>query len=60
MATNSEIEWTDATWNPVTGLHEGEPRMQELLCRADGEPAAAHGPSELRQRISTYDAAAHA
>jgi len=19
MATNSEIEWTEATWNPVTG-----------------------------------------
>ena len=25
------IEWTDATWNPVTGLHEGEPRVRSLL-----------------------------
>ena len=25
MSLSSAIEWTDATWNPVRGLHEGQP-----------------------------------
>lgn len=25
MAANSQIEWTDATWNPVTGCHKISP-----------------------------------
>ena len=33
MSDNSKIEWTDATWNPVRGLHEDQPRLQALLCR---------------------------
>lgn len=25
MADNSAIEWTEATWNPVTGCHQVSP-----------------------------------
>jgi hypothetical protein len=50
MATNSDIEWTDATWNPVTGC-SNKPRLQELLCRKNGEPAEGDAASQLRKRV---------
>ncbi len=31
MATNSGIEWTDATWNPGHGLLQDQSRLQALL-----------------------------
>ena len=31
MADGSAIEWTDATWNPVTGCTKITPRMRQLL-----------------------------
>jgi len=31
MSFNSNIEWTDATWNPVKGVHQDKPRLQALL-----------------------------
>ena len=34
MAVGSKIEWTDTTWNPVTWLQQGQPRLQVMLCRA--------------------------
>ena len=33
MATDSKIEWTDATWNPVTGCHKVSPGCK--LCYAE-------------------------
>ena len=33
MATGSKIEWTDATWNPVTGCHKVSPGCK--LCYAE-------------------------
>jgi len=35
MAERSAIEWTDSTWNPVNRVHQGQPGLQALLCRAD-------------------------
>lgn len=50
MATNSSIEWTESTWNPVTGCSKISPgckncyaeRMAGRL-RAMGQPAYANG-----------------
>src|SRR6266705_862167 len=50
MATNSAIEWTDATWNPVTGCSKVSPgckhcyaeRMAVRL-QAMGQPRYADG-----------------
>lgn len=50
MATNSHIEWTDATWNPVTGCTKISPgckhcyaeRMAKRL-HAMGSPRYANG-----------------
>ena len=42
MADKSAIEWTDATWNPVTGLLEDLARLRALL-RRDVRRAVARG-----------------
>ena len=50
MATNSAIEWTDSTWNPVTGCTKISPgckhcyaeRMAQRL-QAMGQPNYASG-----------------
>ncbi len=50
MAGNSHIEWTDATWNPVTGCTKVSPgckycyaeRMAKRL-QAMGQPNYANG-----------------
>ena len=34
MGTNTAIEWTDATWNPVTGCTQDHAWLQQLLRRA--------------------------
>ncbi len=31
MSTNSAIEWTDATWNPVTGCRQVSPGCDHCL-----------------------------
>ena len=46
MAQKSQIEWTDATWNPVTGRTKIGPgcdscyaeRFEERWCGIDGHP----------------------
>ena len=50
MATNSSIEWTDTTWNPLTGCTKVSPgckhcyaeRMSRRL-KAMGQPNYANG-----------------
>ena len=50
MATNSPIEWTEATWNPVTGCTKISPgckhcyaeRLAKRL-QAMGQPNYRHG-----------------
>ena len=37
----STIEWTESTWNPLTGCTEDRPGLQVLLCGADGEALQA-------------------
>ena len=46
MSDNSNIEWTDATWSPMRGLHQGQPRVQALLRRdvRRGLPGRARPP----------------
>jgi len=50
MATNSHIEWTDATWNPVTGCTKISPGCQNCYAerlskrlRAMGQPNYRNG-----------------
>lgn len=57
MATSSPIEWTEATWNPVTGCDKVSPgcahcyaeRMAKRL-QAMGQPNYAHGFRVTLQR----------
>ena len=41
MADNTKIEWTDATWNPITGCSRVFEGLRELLRRAPGRWPAA-------------------
>ena len=50
MATNSSIEWTESTWNPLTGCTKISPGCQHcyaermaLRLQAMGQPNYAHG-----------------
>ena len=36
---------------PGNRLHEGKPRVPELLCGADGEAFEGHGAAELPERV---------
>ena len=45
---------------PCYGLHEDQPRVQALLCRAHGEAAPGDGPGELRQRVQGLRCTEHA
>jgi protein gp37 len=47
MAVNSKIEWTEATWNPLTGCKKIKPGLQVLLCRTFVTAAPSYGPSKL-------------
>ena len=55
MATQSTIEWTDSTWNPVR-VHQGFSRLRSLLCRdlrravprCESTPVRARVRSEAR------------
>ena len=60
MAQGSGIEWTEWTWNPVTGCYEDQPRLQVLLRRAHGGTATGDGPGELPERLPADTAATHA
>ena len=40
MSATTQIEWTDATWNPVTGCFEDQAWLQLLLRGADGGAAS--------------------
>ena len=37
MADNSTIEWTEATWNPVTGCHQVSPGCAHCYAKAFAE-----------------------
>jgi protein gp37 len=44
MSDNSKIEWTDATWNPVTGCTKVSPGCDQLLrTRRIARPVRRHG-----------------
>ena len=45
----SKIEWTEQTWNPVTGLHQDVARLQALLRRTDGATPPGDGRAGLCQ-----------
>ncbi len=50
MATNSPIEWTDATWNPVTGCSKISPGCKHCYAETMAEPPQGDGPGELPQQ----------
>jgi hypothetical protein len=43
----SDIEWTEATWNPVAGLLACLARLHQLLRDAHGCPASGDGDAEV-------------
>jgi protein gp37 len=45
MATNSSIEWTEATWNPVTGCSKVSPGCQHCYAERMAKRLQAMGQS---------------
>ena len=41
--SETRIEWTDATWNPVAGCSRSDNRLHPLLCHGHGEAPGGHG-----------------
>ena len=60
MATNSHIEWTDSTWNPVTGCTKISPGCKHCYAERMAQPTAGYGPGELPQRLRSDAATANA
>jgi len=50
MATNSHIEWTDATWNPVTGCSKISPAANTVM-RSASPCASRRWTEELPERF---------
>ena len=51
MSQHSEIEWTDATWNPVRGCTKITPGLRSLLRRDVCRAVPRRAGSSLRARI---------
>ena len=60
MATNSPIEWTDATWNPVTGCSKISPGCKHCYAERMANRLKAMGQNELPQRVRGDPATANA
>jgi hypothetical protein len=54
MADRSKIEWTEATWNPVTGCSKVSAGCRALLCRAASFALVCHGQRPLSKWIQGY------
>ena len=48
MATNSPIEWTDATWNPVTGCSKISPGCKNCYAERMANRLKAMGQNNYR------------
>src|SRR6266700_3167329 len=48
MASNSHIEWTDATWNPVTGCTKVSPGCKHCYAERLAERLQAMGQANYR------------
>src|SRR3984957_9756833 len=48
MATNSDIEWTDATWNPITGCTKVSPGCKNCYAARMAGRLQAMGQSNYR------------
>src|SRR5579862_5758604 len=51
MATNSPIEWTDATWNPVTGCSKISPGCKHCYAEKMANRLKAMGQANYRNRF---------
>ena len=51
MSEKSSIEWTDATWNPGSRLHEDQPRLQTLLRRDVRRAVPRRARPSVRARL---------
>ena len=59
MATNSHIEWTDATWNPVTGCDKISPGCKHCYAERLSHRLQAMGNKNYRNGFACHAAAAH-
>ena len=54
MASNSHIEWTDATWNPVTGCTKISPGCKHCCTHGAFSPSSAgNGAGQLQKRFQS-------
>ena len=51
MAQGSKIEWTDATWNPVTGCNKISPGCKHCYAERLSKASQGHGDAEVSQRF---------
>ena len=49
MAT--KIEWTDKTWNPITGCTKKVCWLRTLLCGSNGKPHQEYGARKVQEWI---------
>src|ERR1700687_4707549 len=55
MATTSNIEWTEMTWNPVTAMPRGwQNAYQGSACRGDSGEAERSSPIQSRACRASY------
>ena len=52
MADRSKIEWTDASWNPVTGCSKVSPGCAHCYARSGGSEATASFDDTERRRVA--------
>jgi protein gp37 len=50
MTARSAIEWTQATWNPVTGCDPISPGCQHCYALTLAKRAQGHGPGQVPDR----------
>ena len=57
MAEQTSIEWTDATWNPITGCTKISPGCKNCYDETIGDPSPGYGESALSERLQYHAAA---
>jgi protein gp37 len=54
MGTKSSIEWTEATWNPLTGCTKISPGCKFCYAERMALRLQAMGQKKLRERIQSH------
>ena len=56
MSTASKIEWTETTWNPVTGCTKVSHGCKRCYAERMSSQASGHGHGEVPERVRRHGA----